>query len=125
MIQLKQVYERPEFKDGLTVLVERLWPRGVRKSTPNVDIWLKGIAPSDKLRKWYMHDPRKWKSFKKKYLRELDKNEFMEDILVLVLENDPITFVFGSSNLKQNSAVVLKEYVERKLRGMSRRKGRR
>ena len=122
MIQLKRVYERPEFKDGLTVLVDRLWPRGVRKSTPNVDIWLKRIAPSDKLRKWYRHDPKKWKRFRIRYLKELDKNKEVENLLMLIEDNDPITFVYGSSECRRNNATVLKEYMERKLRKLNGRR---
>jgi uncharacterized protein YeaO (DUF488 family) len=71
-ILLKRAYEKPNPEDGKRILVERLWPRGLKKENAKIDEWLKDIAPSDKLRKWYSHDPAKWLQFKKKYWSELD-----------------------------------------------------
>lgn len=73
MIKSKRVYEKPSRNDGYRILVDRLWPRGLSKEDAKVNEWLKEIAPSDELRKWFMHDPKKWESFQKKYQRELEK----------------------------------------------------
>jgi uncharacterized protein YeaO (DUF488 family) len=116
MILVKRVYEKFLITDGRRVLVERLWPRGIRRNTPNVDIWLKNVAPTDELRKWYMHDPKKWVSFKKKYLKELKDNRAFEHLVAIALSTDPVTLVFSSSELKHNSAMILRGYLEKRLK---------
>jgi uncharacterized protein YeaO (DUF488 family) len=75
MIKLKRVYERPEPADGMRVLVERLWPRGVRRSILQMDAWLKDVAPSDALRRWFNHDPAKWQVFQERYAAELAQTQ--------------------------------------------------
>ncbi len=75
MIQLKSIYEQSSDKDGLRVLVDKLWPKGLRKNEVRLNIWLKEIAPDEELRKWFSHDPDKWKEFRKRYLKELEQNE--------------------------------------------------
>lgn len=75
MIQLKRIYEQSSDKDGLRVLVDKLWPKGLRKNEVRLNIWLKEIAPDEELRKWFSHDPDKWKEFRKRYLKELEQNE--------------------------------------------------
>ena len=111
-IKLKSVYDKYDISDGLTILVDRLWPRGVRKSTPNVEIWMSDIAPSDKLRKWYNHDSKRWASFKQKYLKELKTNDLSDELISLVVNSNVTTFVYASSNHECNNAVVLKTYIE-------------
>jgi uncharacterized protein YeaO (DUF488 family) len=111
-IFLKRVYEKPAVEDGKRILVERLWPRGLKKEDAKVDEWLKDIAPSSGLRKWYSHDPSKWNEFKKRYWSEIDNNK---DVIGKLREEAAIhkvTFLFGSKEEKLNSAVVLKEYIE-------------
>lgn len=109
-IKLKRVYEDPEDSDGIRVLVERLWPRGLSKERAKVDIWLKDAAPSKELRKWFDHDPSKWEEFKKRYYLELDNNpEALKQIDDLT--NSNVTFVFASKEEHFNSAIALKDYI--------------
>lgn len=110
-IQLKRVYEAPNPNDGKRILVERLWPRGLRKEEAQIDQWLREIAPSNELRKWYSHDPAKWIEFKKRYWAELDNKEVVAE-LAKEVKNTQVTFVFGSKEEKLNNAVALKEYIE-------------
>ena len=92
MIQLKRVYEEPSRKDGLRVLVERLWPRGLTKERAAVDLWMKELAPSPELRRWYSHDITKWTEFKKRYFSQLKQNEDdYSDALVSATTNVPLT----------------------------------
>jgi len=112
MILTKRVYEKFTVTDGKRVLVERLWPRGIRRNTANVDIWLKNVAPSDGLRKWFAHDPEKWVSFKQKYLKELIGNKVFDQLLMIASSTDPVTLVYSAQDQKHNSAIVLKKYLE-------------
>lgn len=116
MILVKRVYEKFLITDGRRVLVERLWPRGIRRNTPNVDIWLKNVAPTDELRKWYMRDPKKWVKFKKRYLKELVGNKAVEHLVDIALSTDPVTLVYSSSDHKHNSALILRRFLEKRLR---------
>ena len=112
MIRLKRAYEAPAKQDGLRILVERLWPRGVSKEKAAVDLWLKDLAPSTELRKWYGHDPEKWDEFRKRYRAELAK---VGDLLVLLKHRTtegPVTFVYAAHDEERNSAVVLKNYLD-------------
>jgi len=120
MILVKRVYEKFLITDGRRVLVERLWPRGIRRNTPNVDIWLKNVGPTQELRKWYMHDPKKWLSFKKRYLKELNGNRAFEHLLAIAESTDPVTLVYSASDNKHNSAIILKHYLEVKLNKVKR-----
>lgn len=112
MIQLKRVYEKPSRRDGLRILVERLWPRGVSKDKAAVDLWLKDLAPSAELRKWFGHDTEKWDEFRRRYRSELQRQG---DLLVLLrhrASEGPVTFVYAASDEERNSAVVLKAFME-------------
>jgi uncharacterized protein YeaO (DUF488 family) len=112
-IRLKRAYEEPSEGDGTRILVERLWPRGVSKGEAAIDLWLKEVAPSTELRKWYGQDPDKWEEFRKRYRAELDvKAEVLDDLKRKIGEG-PVTFVFAAKDEAHNSAVVLKEYLER------------
>jgi len=113
VIKLKRVYEKPESDDGIRILVERLWPRGLSKEKARVDIWLKDAAPSTELRKWFGHDPSKWTEFKKRYYSELEKNPEALNPILNLQEEGNITFVFASKEEELNNAVALKEYVEK------------
>ncbi len=111
MIHLKRVYDEPANQDGLRILVERLWPRGVSKEKAAVDLWLKDLAPSTELRKWFGHDTEKWDEFRKRYWLELSgKGDLLTQLKNRTTEGD-VTFVFAASDVEQNSAVVLKEYL--------------
>ena len=110
-IRLKRVYEQANKKDGQRIPVERLWPRGVKKEDANFDEWLKNIAPSAELRKWFSHDPSKWGAFKNKYWRELDKNTEMVDEIISICAQRTMTFLFTARDTENNNAVALKEYL--------------
>ena len=113
-IVLKRAYEKPSVEDDKRILVERLWPRGLKKEQARIDEWLKDVAPSIELRKWYGHDPAKWADFKKRYWKELDANCRMVEKLSDECKNRKVTFVFGSKEEKLNNASALKEYIETK-----------
>jgi len=109
-VQLKRVYEKPGKKDGFRILVDRLWPRGMTKEKAAVDLWLKNIAPSTELRKWFGHDPEKWKEFQKKYLKELKENKQAVSVLKEHLKEGPVTLLYGAKDEVHNEAKVLKDY---------------
>jgi uncharacterized protein YeaO (DUF488 family) len=112
MIKLKRAYEPPEPGDGTRVLVERLWPRGVRRSTLQLDAWLKDVAPSDALRRWFNHDPAQWAAFQKRYAEELDANTAAWQPLLQAAQRGTVTFLFSARDVDHNNAVALKTYVE-------------
>ncbi len=112
-IFLKRVYEKPASEDGKRILVERLWPRGLRKEEAKIDEWLKDVAPSTELRKWYSHDPSKWADFKKRYWKELETKKDIVSRLAKESKESKVTFVFGSKEGKLNNANALKEYIEK------------
>jgi uncharacterized protein YeaO (DUF488 family) len=112
VIQLKRAYEKPSRQDGLRILVERLWPRGVKKNALAVDLWLKGVAPSAELRKWFNHDPEKWTEFQKRYRAELKQNGDLLALLKHRTSEGTVTFVYAASDETHNSALVLKMYLE-------------
>ena len=116
MIKIRRVYERAEVTDGTRLLVDRLWPRGIRRNTPNVDIWLKDIGPTDELRKWFAHDPAKWVGFKSRYMAELENNKAIVHLLQVIRSTDPVTLVYASKDEARNNAVVLREFLKRKFK---------
>ena len=104
---IKRVYEEPDKKDGYRILVDRLWPRGLTKEKARVDLWLKDIAPSTKLRKWFDHDPEKWKEFEKRYILELKGNKEPVQILIEQIKKKDVTLVYGAKDEVHNEARVL------------------
>ena len=108
-IKIKRVYEKPDREDGKRILVDRLWPRGLTKEKASIDLWLKEIAPSTELRKWFGHDPEKWKEFGKRYSAELKKNEEQVSLLKEQLKKGTVTLVYGAKDKEHNEALVLKE----------------
>lgn len=108
-IKLKRVYEKPDKKDGIRILVDRLWPRGLTKRKADIDLWLKDIAPSTELRKWFGHAPEKWKEFRKRYHQELKKNREQIELLKKQLKKGTVTLVYGAKDKDHNEALVLKE----------------
>ena len=113
MIKLKRAYEGASKEDGLRILVERLWPRGVSKQKAQIDLWLKALAPSTELRQWYGHDAAKWPQFRKRYWAELKGQGDVLALLRYVTEERTVTFVYAASDEERNSAVALKELLER------------
>jgi len=112
MIKIKRIYDPASPEDGKRILVDRLWPRGIRKDDAMVDEWLKDIAPSNELRKWFSHDPTKWKEFKKKYEKELKSKSLILERLKEEAKENMITILYASKDEKHNNALVLKEMLE-------------
>ncbi len=107
------MYEPPSDQDGFRVLVDRLWPRGLSKKSAHVDTWLREIAPSQNLRKWFSHDPKRWAEFKKKYQIELDKNkDTVSDLKSLEKEKKKITLLYAAKDTDHNNAVVLQDWIK-------------
>jgi uncharacterized protein YeaO (DUF488 family) len=114
-VAIKRVYEPASRSDGMRVLVDRLWPRGLTKVKAAVDEWLRDLAPSDELRRWYHARPDHWQDFRKKYLKELSQPEAEDSLLQLyqlVRKRKRVTLLFGSKNETSNNAVVLKELLD-------------
>lgn len=114
-IQLKRVYEEPGRQDGVRFLIERLWPRGVRKADLATDGWLKEAGPSTQLRKWFSHDPKKWDEFQGRYFAELDTRREAWQPILKEVERGTVTLLYSSHDTEHNNAVALKRYLEAKL----------
>ena len=114
MIRIKRVYEQAAEEDGFRILVDRLWPRGLSKEKAKVDLWLKEVAPSGELRKWFSHDPEKWEEFKKKYGQELlAKQPLLKEIRKMETQEGKVTLLFSARDNEHNNAVVLKAILEK------------
>jgi len=112
MIKLKRIYDPYAGSDGKRVLVDRLWPRGIKKEAARLDLWLKDIAPSDALRKWFAHDPSRWQEFKKRYRKELeDRQELISDLRAEA-RRKTVTLLFSAKDTERNNAVALKEIID-------------
>ncbi len=114
-ILLKRAYDKPARGDGFRVLVDRLWPRGVKKTDLQLDIWAKELAPSTKLRKWFGHDPNRWPEFRKRYRAELTQSHASKaigEILDLAKRTKTITLVYGAKDTEHNEAIVLRYLFE-------------
>lgn len=112
-ISLKRAYEDPDPKDGLRILVDRLWPRGLSREAAGVDVWLKSVSPSSELRKWYQHDVDKWPEFRKRYFKELDKNREAVDELLGHIGKGKVTFLYSAKDSMHNNAVALLDYLKK------------
>jgi uncharacterized protein YeaO (DUF488 family) len=110
-VKLKRVYDLPETDDGERILVDRLWPRGLTKAKARVDLWMKEIAPSNELRKWFGHDPEKWSRFRGRYRTELKHNDELVNELKRRARKGPITLLFAARDVAHNEAVVIKQYI--------------
>ena len=110
MIKTKRIYDDKADSDGYRILIDRLWPRGISKEKAGVDLWLKEIAPSTELRKWYDHDPEKWEEFENRYKEELkDKKELINQIKELEKEHKTVTLLYAAKDTEHANAAVLKE----------------
>ncbi len=115
-ILMKRAYEDPQKDDGVRILVDKLWPRGVSKDFVKIDLWAKDIAPSTSLRKWFSHDPLKWDKFKERYIEELDNNsDTVEGFIHLLREHNRVTLVYGAKDTEHSQVPILKEYMEKRL----------
>jgi uncharacterized protein YeaO (DUF488 family) len=111
--KLKRVYAEPAPDDGTRILVDRLWPRGLTKEKAHVDLWLKDVAPSTELRKWFAHDPARWTEFKSRYRAELRKNGEPLTVLKQAVAKGPSTLLYGAKDEEYNEAVVLLDLLAR------------
>jgi uncharacterized protein YeaO (DUF488 family) len=112
-IKIKRVYEQPDKEDGTRILVDSLWPRGLTKAKASVALWLKGIAPSTELRKWFGHDPDKWAEFKTRYRAELRENDEQVALLKREIDKGAVTLVYGAKDEEHNKALLLQELLSR------------
>jgi uncharacterized protein YeaO (DUF488 family) len=113
MIHVKRIYDKPAKEDGWRVLVDRLWPRGMKKETAKIDVWLKDVAPSDGLRKSFCHDVEKWPEFQNRYRAELKKKkELLRELTKMEKEHGTLTLLFGAKDEQHNQAVVLAEVMK-------------
>lgn len=114
MLQIKRIYEPYEKDDGFRILVDRLWPRGISKEKARLDLWLKEVAPSTALRKWFGHEPKKWPEFKKRYKEELRENKHLvSQLKSLERKHGKVTLLYATRDKKHNEAVVLAELIKR------------
>ncbi|MGH7727681.1 MAG: DUF488 domain-containing protein [Vulcanimicrobiaceae bacterium] len=121
IVGIKRAYDQPAASDGYRVLVERLWPRGLRRGQAAIDLWLKEIAPSTELRQWYAHDVERWPEFKRRYQAELRRNSAGVRALLECCRSDtPVTFVYAAHDQEHNSAVVLRDFVQGRTRAAAR-----
>ena len=111
MIHLKRVYDAPSEGDGTRVLVERLWPRGLTRERAAVDLWLKDVAPSPELRKWFGHDPARWEQFEERYRRELREKQDAVRLLKQKAKEGPVTLVYAARDEEHNGALVLQRFL--------------
>jgi len=114
VIRTKRIYDAPSRIDGFRALVDRLWPRGIKKEKAGIDLWLKDAAPGDALRKWFNHEPQKWGVFKKKYFIELEHKQSILDPIIERLEGG-VTLLYSAKDRQYNNAVALKEYLEKNM----------
>lgn len=113
-VNLKRVYLKPSPDDGARVLVDRLWPRGISKAKAKLDAWLKEIAPSNELRKWFGHDPARWETFQRRYHAELDAQPDQVRAIEDLVRSGPITLLFAAKDTEHNNAVALRNYLQRR-----------
>lgn len=106
-IEIKRIYDAPDKADGFRILIDRLWPRGIKKVDAALDLWLKEIAPSNTLRKWFNHDAEKWPEFQKRYAKELEDKQDLIDLIKEKATAQTVTLLFGSKEMEHNNAVAL------------------
>ncbi|MGF7231838.1 DUF488 domain-containing protein [Arachidicoccus sp.] len=116
-VSIKRVYEPIDDKDGYRILIDRLWPRGIKKETAGLDAWMKELAPSTSLRKWFNHDPEKWAAFGEAYQEELKhQKEAIKQLLDAIKKHKIVTLLYGAKDEKHNQALVLQKYLQSQLK---------
>ena len=113
-IRLKRAYQSPDPDDGIRILVDRLWPRGVSKKDAALDLWMKDIAPSNELRKWFHQDPTQWSEFRQRYSSEVDANHLLLDQLRTLAQKGRVTLIYSAHNEERNNATALKDFILRR-----------
>ena len=116
MLKVKRAYEVAARSDGKRFLVERLWPRGIKKSDLQIDAWLKDVAPSTELRRWFSHDPAKWQEFRRRYSAELERNPQSWQPIIEAARQKTVTLIYSSHDSEHNNALALRDYLANKLR---------
>ena len=112
MIKIKRVYAEPDAEDGYRILIDRLWPRGISKDKAKIEMWMKEVAPSDELRKWFSHDPEKWNEFRGKYEAELkNKSEHIGKIRAMEKKEKVVTLLYATKDSEHNNAVALRDFI--------------
>ncbi|HUB64931.1 MAG TPA: DUF488 domain-containing protein [Methylocella sp.] len=111
-ICIKRIYEPPEPSDGARILVDRLWPRGIARDKARVEAWLKDVAPSDALRRWFAHDSERWPEFQARYIAELRHNPAAAELLNIARKSKAITLLFAAKDRVHNNAIVLRQFLE-------------
>ena len=115
MVKIKRVYDPPSHDDGKRILIDRLWPRGLKKEDARIDEWIKELAPSTELRKWFGHDPEKWEGFKKRFFSEIHERQDLIDGIIDAARKGAVTLLYGSKEKRFNNATALKEYLEARM----------
>ncbi len=115
MIKIKGIYEKPDIHDGVRILIERRWPRGMRRSSQHVDIWLKKIGPSDDLHRWHIHNPGKWVEYEKKYIEEMKDSTPFRKLVEIAMHTDTLTLMFNGENPEKNDAVIVFNLLKKRL----------
>ena len=110
-VKIKRIYEAYQRSDGFRILVDRLWPRGIKKETAHIDAWMKEVAPSTALRNWFNHQPEHWEKFRERYLAELAKSEAAGELLQCVKSHPTVSLLYGARDEEHNQAVVLRQYI--------------
>ena len=116
MLKVKRVYENAAAGDGRRFLVERLWPRGMKKEALKMEAWIKGVAPSDDLRRWFGHDPLKWTEFQQRYRAELESNPDAWEPILEAARHGEVTLLYSAHDTEHNNAIVLKSFLEERLK---------
>lgn len=112
-VSIKRAYDKPASSDGYRILVDRVWPRGVKKEDLKLDEWCRDVAPSTELRKWFNHEPNKFNEFQKKYQKELDNSKIAQELIYNLAKKSQVTLVYSAKDEQHNQAVVLKDYLEK------------
>jgi uncharacterized protein YeaO (DUF488 family) len=110
-VRVKRIYEPPARSDGKRVLVDRMWPRGMKREDAHIDAWIKGVAPSDALRRWFGHDPGKWGEFQARYNAELRKNAAVAELQETIASSKSATLLFAAKDSLHNNAIVLRDFL--------------
>jgi uncharacterized protein YeaO (DUF488 family) len=110
-VHVKRIYEQPARSDGKRVLVDRMWPRGLKREDAHIDAWIKGVAPSDALRRWFGHDPEKWAKFQARYIAELRKNAAVDELRETIASSKSVTLLFAAKDSLHNNAIVLRDFL--------------
>lgn len=119
-VRIKRVYEAPAPEDGYRVLVDKLWPRGVRKDALHYDLWAKEITPSSELRAWYHADPQtRWPEFRRRYIKELHGSQAVQEFVHRIAGKDTVTLLYASKNAAENHALILQEFLEHAAAGVT------